>query len=428
MRPRPGLILRFLFLSLVSSAASADLIELRVQSGSSVRIGTPIRVAIDTRLLGGDLVAGLSERPMGVRIRELSSVGDPIGMPFEGQLDLGRTEDRLDQPTLTFLLHGTAEPQSERRFEFDPSSAERVASPWRFSDPAAGRLDLKHGDQSVFRYNMTPVSDSRFPEIPSRDAYLHPAYTPSGALITGDFMTSHPHHRGFFLAYTKTLIGENEPDFWNYQKGSGKIRFEKLDAAITGPVTATIRSSHRWEAAGEADVMKERWEIEIYDVPDSPYWLFDLTSRQRAIEKPIELIPYRYGGMAYRGPEPFYHGKIDVLTSEGLNRVTGDQKPARWVDMTGPVEEGSSKFGGAMILDHPSNPHHPTVVRIHPTTIPFFTYTPGHDTKLTIGTERDTVFRYRIVIHDGHPDRILNERLWRDFAAPPIVTVVPKVP
>ena len=79
-----------------------------------------------------------------------------------------------------------------------------------------------------------------------------------------------------------------------------------------------------------------------------------------------------------------------------------------------------------MILDHPSNPHYPTVARIHPTTIPFFTYTPAHDTNLTIGTAADTTFRYRIVIHDGHPDRLLNERLWNDFSSPPVVTVTRK--
>ena len=56
-----------------------------------------------------------------------------------------------------------------------------------------------------------------------------------------------------------------------------------------------------------------RWTS--YDIPDSPYWLFDLTSTQQAISHPFEILPYRYGGMAYRGPEPFVKGKLDVLTS-----------------------------------------------------------------------------------------------------------------
>ena len=127
--------------------------------------------------------------------------------------------------------------------------------------------------------------------------------------------------------------------------------------------------------------------------------------------------------MAYRGPEPFVKGMLDVLTSEGRHRVDGDQKPTRWVDLTGPVAEGSDKYAGAMIADHPSNPHYPNVARIHPTTLPFFTYVPAHDKLVTIATDAPTVFRYRVLIHDGHPDPLADESVARDFAEPPVVVV-----
>ena len=428
MRLGCGLVIGWLVLAFGTSAAGAGVIEATVRSGSYERLDTPLRVPIRADFLDNRLLKELATGPLGVRMREVSSEREPLGSSFEAQLDIEKREGGANAPFLTMILPGRTPPETERRFEFDPSTAQRAESPWRFSDPSRGSLELKNADRGGFTYIIKPISDPKYPEIPPRDAYLHPVYTPSGALITGDFMKSHPHHRGIFLAYTKTLTGELMPDFWNYHLGSGKIRFERLEGTSTGPVTAAFQASHRWEAVGDGDVLKERWEVEVFDIPGSPYWLFDLTSRQRAIVYPIELIPYRYGGMAYRGPEPFYHGKIDVLTSEGLDRVSGDQKPARWVDLTGPVEEGSDRFGGAMILDHPSNPNHPTVARIHPTTLPFFTYTPGHDTKVTIGTATETVFRYRIVVHDGHPDAALNERLWRDFAAPPVVTIARKAP
>jgi hypothetical protein len=257
----------------------------------------------------------------------------------------------------------------------------------------------------------------------ARDAYIHPAYTPSGELITGDFSKAHPHHRGIFLAYTKTRVGDLHPDFWNFQAGTGKVVFDRLESLAAGPLTARIVSRHRWEAKGAGTVLNERWEIEAFDVPGTPFWLFDLTSTQQPVKAPIELPPYRYGGMAYRGPDPFLKGTLDVLTSEGLDRKRGDQKPARWVDLTGPVHEGSERCGGVVILDHPSNTNHPTVARIHPTSLPFFAFTPSHDAKVTIPAGKPTVFRYRIVIHDGHPDGALDERLWRDFAEPPIAVM-----
>ena len=60
--------------------------------------------------------------------------------------------------------------------------------------------------------------------------------------------------------------------------------------------------------------------------------------------------------------------------------------------------------------------------RIHPTLLPFFSYVPAHDVALTIATDELTVFRYRILVHDGHPDADRDEHVWRDFADPPRVT------
>jgi hypothetical protein len=175
-------------------------------------------------------------------------------------------------------------------------------------------------------------------------------------------------------------------------------------------------------------VLRERWEIEAYDIPGSPYWLFDLTTTQQATDEPMELLPYRYGGLAYRGPDPFIKvgepGILDILTSEGLKeRTVAAQKPARWFDLTGPVAVGSDHYGGALLMDHPGNAHFPNKVRIHPRILPFSNYVPAHDAKITIGTKEPTVFRYRVMIHDGRPDGARDEQLWRDFAEPPQVTV-----
>jgi hypothetical protein len=73
----------------------------------------------------------------------------------------------------------------------------------------------------------------------------------------------------------------------------------------------------------------------------------------------VVVHPYRYGGVAYRGPEPFVKGTLDVLTSAGLDRRQGDQKPARWVDLTGPIADGSERYAGAVIPGPPEEPQHP---------------------------------------------------------------------
>ncbi|AGA30779.1 DUF6807 domain-containing protein [Singulisphaera acidiphila] len=397
-----------------------------VRAGGHDRVDTPVR--IELKGAPGDEVLAkspsLATGPKPFLLKEFSQDGTPHD-PIVAQVE-ALTRESEAPVRLTWILKGKTAAGTERRFQLVPEEAANTTNPWTLSNPSAGPLALKNRDRPVFQYNTRPVSHPNTPPIQTRDAYIHPAYTPSGALITGDFSPHHTHHRGLFLAYTKTQVGSLHPDFWNIQTGSGKVVFDRLDRAEAGPVTARIESRHRWEAKGGGTVLNERWLIEAYDIPDSPYWVFDLTATQQATGDPVELLPYRYGGMAYRGPEPFVRGPLDVLTSAGLNRLSGDQKPAHWVDLTGPVEEGSDRYGGAMILDHPTNVNHPTVVRIHPILLPFFSYVPSHNAKVVIESSRPTVFRYRVVIHDGRPDATLNARLWRDFAEPPAVVMESK--
>ena len=405
-----------------------DKIKLTVEAGSHHRAeNTPIRFLLPEDRLGPLARKALDQGPISLLMQ---SRGDGTGGPVATTL-LAQVERTPEEKSVlvTFLLPDRLRREEVDRFWLNINDPRVWDSPtWTFTEKKPGVLDLKRGDKPVFTYNAAPVSSPNYGPIQVRDAYIHPAYSPSGALITGDFSSSHPHHRGFFLAYEKTKTGDLAPDFWNIHQGTGKIHSEGFDKPVVGPVTARFSARHRWEAIDKAAktskvVLSEKWDVETYDIPGAPYWLFDITSTQQAVDRPLELLPYRYGGMAYRGPEPFVKGTLDVLTSEGLNRRDGDQKPARWVDLTGPIADGSDKYAGAMIADHPSNPHYPTVARIHPTTLPFFCFVPAHDKPVTIGVDKPTVFRYRVLIHDSHPDKGLDERVVRDFAEPPVVTV-----
>jgi hypothetical protein len=431
-------------------------IILRVEAGDRERVETPVTAAIPAARLRAFLLAiaggpatGVSEDehlrrflearrdrdvPWGwslAEVRDNSPAGPRI--PVEVHLaDAANATETAEHPReplgpaeVTWVLPGVTHPGEPRRFALNYGPAEPPETAWSFSDGPEGSLELKNRERTVFRYNRSDASHPNYPAIQRRSAYIHPAFTPSGALITGDFSRAHPHHRGFFLAYTKTQIGDAHPDFWNIHGGTGKVKFDRLGTPEAGPVTARFSTYHRWDAKGAGEVLRERWDVTAYDIPGSPYWLFDLTSTQQATARPVELVPYRYGGMAYRGPDSFLpRDVLDVLTSEGLGRRDGDQKPARWVDLTGPIADGSRDYAGAMIADHPSNAHHPTVARIHPTSLPFFCFVPAHDAKVVIGTGEPTVFRYRVLIHDGRPDQELDERIWRDFAEPPTVAIV----
>ncbi|WP_152049849.1 DUF6807 domain-containing protein [Tautonia marina] len=414
--------------NLVRADAPTSRLELTVDAGRFDRVQTPVQISIQKDEIPqdwADWLDPIATKGGQVTFKDLDNPGQTV----VAQVD--RPEAQIDHVRLLWILPARTSAGARRTFRLEPGTPPTDPPVvWRFETTSEGHLELFRSDDPVFRYNMAPV---RHPDHPNpnqpRSAYIHPAFAPSGALVTGDYSAeSHPHHRGFFLAYTKTSVGDLQPDFWNIQNGSGKIHFDRLGPVTTGPVSARFSTFHRWEASRPDNdpvvVLRERWDVEVFDIPGTPYRLFDLTSTQQATETPLVLPPYRYGGMAYRGPDSFLpQGVLDVLTSEGLDRVAGDQQPARWVDLTGPVTEGSDRYAGAAMFDHPTNLHHPTPARIHPTRIPFFCFVPSHDESVTIGTESPVVFRYRVLIHDGHPNEALNERGWRDFAESPTVSL-----
>jgi hypothetical protein len=415
--------------ALAASGADSPEVGFAVVAGSYSRMATPIRFEVPASRFGEDVRKAVASGPVALKVLLVGPTQGtgPLSDPARQARTIAQAERVEGSANLRVTCVVLDEIPAGSRRAFALAGLVEASGPaWSLAETTPGAWDLKRGDRPVFRYNASPVSSPNYGPIQVRDAYIHPAYSPAGALITGDFSPSHPHHRGFFLAYERTKTGDQTPDFWNIHHGSGKIYAEEVENPTVGPVTARFSARHRWEAKdpkkGTSTVaLRERWDVEAYALPGAAYWLFDLTSSQQAVGQPMDVLPYRYGGMAYRGPEPFVKGTLDVLNSEGQHRKDGDQKPARWVDLTGPVAEGSSHYAGAMIADHPSNPHYPNVARIHPTTLPFFTYVPAYDKPLTLAVEAPTVFRYRVLIHDGRPDGALDERVARDFAEPPTV-------
>ena len=86
--------------------------------------------------------------------------------------------------------------------------------------------------------------------------------------------------------------------------------------------------------------------------------------------------------------------------------------------MSGPL---GNNWGGLAMFDHPSNQRYPTPVTIH-SKIPYFGYAFTKNGPYTATMNEPLNLVYRILVHDGRPDRELNERISQDFANPPSVT------
>jgi hypothetical protein len=259
-----------------------------------------------------------------------------------------------------------------------------------------------------------------------RGGYIHPVHTPEGRAITDDYPVDHPHHHGIWWAWTRTVYDGRQPDFWNMGDSTGRVDFESLDATWSGRVHGGLAATTRFTdvTGGRSDVvLKDRWDVRVHAADaDTRFFAFDITSTQNIVgDKPLVLPEYRYGGLGVRGHIQ-WNGQGDktaFLTSEGRTRQDGNGTPARWTHMGGTID---GRPAGIAILDHPSNFRHPQPTRLNPDN-PFFNFAPSVAGEWRIEPGKPYVSRYRFITYEGEPDRALLERLWNDWATPPVITV-----
>jgi len=278
--------------------------------------------------------------------------------------------------------------------------------------------EIGHGEKPVLRFHHGVVT--RFPDKPDkmdRACYAHPLWTPSGREVTQDFPADHLHHRGLWFAWVVANQGDTKANFWEFWQGKGTVVNKSLERVL-GDAFAGAVVRNACVSDGKT-VIEETLTFRHYVRP-ADLWLVDIDVRHEAVGGDVVLGKKHYGGLGYRGLDA-WNGKdapIDVLTSEGDTGRSGNGKVARWFDFTGKTPDGG--WGGLMVLEHPDNPRYPNHLRVHPT-MPFVSTTLPQPGDYTIKQGEPLVLRYRLVLHDGRPDKALAERLAADFAHPPKV-------
>jgi hypothetical protein len=296
--------------------------------------------------------------------------------------------------------------------------AEREGSVLRFS--VEGRIvcdyqmeagEVPQGVDPVFRHG----------------AHLHPVYTPSGRIVTGNHPEDHRWHRGVWMAWTKTEFDGAEPDFWNMGKDAAKnagqlsaeVRFVELAKAWSGEERAGFVSRHRFldhSSGAERAVLDETWEVGVasgvYDGVAAN--LIDLVSIQTcASEHALRLPKFHYGGLGVRGNLAWNPvGAVTMLTSEGHDREAGDATTAYWVHLGGIVD---GLPVGLAVLIHPANFRFPQPLRLNPKN-PQLCVAPSQGGDWAIEPGTPLVSRYRLVAFDGEPDPDWLEERWQDYA------------
>jgi hypothetical protein len=282
--------------------------------------------------------------------------------------------------------------------------------------------------------------------------YVWPLRTAGGAIVTRHFpmeefpgeIKDHPHHRGMFFSHGD-VSGIN---FWateppqadaskkgESRKGApkgggaaprlerGSMKLEKVVEMKGGGKSGVVKAVFAGMNAAGKPVMKETRTLVFHK--DKALRTIDY----EILIDPLETLVFRDTkegtfGIRLAASMQEDQGKGGVMTNaEGAQTeksVWG--KRSAWVDYCGPVD---GKTVGVAILDHPSNPRHPTYWHsrgygLHAANIfgvRDFTGDKTQDGSLTVEPGKPVRFRYRVVIHEGDTQTAKVAELFKRWAA-----------
>lgn len=257
--------------------------------------------------------------------------------------------------------------------------------------------------------------------------YFHPIALADGTVLTDNGPADHPWHRGLWWSW-KFINGVN------YWEENPKTRLAPGRSEITG-VKVTTRPDGNAEAQftveyhppGKAVKVSEKRTLKVSPPDEKGVYRIDWTStfsaddgdvlfgRTPIIGEPCGVIWGGYAGLSVRLAKDA--GNWRAADSEGhvFDKEFNNAK-ARWLDYT--IQAGSAGTeAGIAILDHPSNPRHPTpwyVILGDP--MRYFSPAFIYDQPFTLASGKLLKLRYRVLVHPGRTDRKWLENEWANFS------------
>ena len=384
-----------------------------VETGDDLRIDSPVSIELS-----------LSDNSKEVSAVRLVEITGGIERMIPSQIEISKPR------RLWWIVDGTTPPHTKRRYRIQadlPHKNERESATTVQVDRKSDFVEFQIGPRPVLRYNSSHIEvTEKVDPAYGRSAFIHPAWTPKGAVVTDQFPPDHAHQSGIFLANVKTEFEGRSPDFWNLLGKTGRVRFKELKSVLPGSVFGELTVDHEHvdlSAESEKVAMYETWWIRVWNLnqTEPTYWVCDITSKLMcASASPVHFKQYHYGGMALRGARAWTPGNCQFLTSDGHDRLAGNHSRPRWCDLSGDVD---GRLVGITFLSQANNFGFPEPLRIHPT-MPYMVYTPAVLGDRNLIPDHPQVVRYRFLFHDGEVSPSTINRLANDFNNPLIAKKV----
>ena len=188
-----------LFLALVpwSASAAGPLAKITVEAGKHTRIDTPVSIALD----------GVSTES------RLEEIKGSSRIPVVAQIEAG------NPPRLWWILSGTTPARGKRVYEL-VEGLSSIRGPVVDVVKNDSFLEIHKRGRKILRYNHAPVPPPEGASLLyTRSGFIHPLWSPAGAILTNIHPADHIHHMGIWMPWTKTEFEGREVDFWNLKKG-----------------------------------------------------------------------------------------------------------------------------------------------------------------------------------------------------------------
>ena len=334
-----------------------------------------------------------------------------------------------EKATLYWILNGNTPAGSSREFILRSAKKNKKADVM-LVDVNNERIVLKANNRPILQYNSATVYPPKGVDPAyKRSGFVHPVYAPSGNVLTNIQPKDHYHHYGLWNPWTRVKYDEKMYDMWNLRDKKGTVKFNKVLDKQQGDVFAsiTVRQDHYiMSPSQEKQIMDEACTITAYNMGNTFLWDFESVMHPNT-SLPVTLKAYRYAGFGFRATADWTKENCEMFTSEGKTRQQIDGTNARWIYLTGTCTEGRS---GVLFLGDPKNHNAPQPLRIWDENAnggrgdAFVNFAPTKNEDWVLQPDQNYTLRYRMITYDGEMTKERADRLWDEFAYPPVVRVL----
>jgi len=260
-------------------------------------------------------------------------------------------------------------------------------------------VSFQREGEEIARYHFGP--DLRRP-------FVFPAIGPAGRSLTRmghpHDPESHSHHNSIWISHNDV----NGVSFWD-DRAKGRIVHRRILRLDDGKEAAAVLTENAWMASNQVLLVERR--VTRAEVLGDKEWFLTIGLELQPALREVTLGKTPFGMIGVRMAKTIgvNDGGGRILNSEGaVNEAGVFWKKARWVDYSGPITAKANE--GITLMDHPSNPNHPTT--FHVRNDGWMGASLTFDGPLTISTNQPLKLKYGLYIHGQVPS---TNQIWRTF-------------